>query len=145
MKYYYIAILGVALLGVFYVVEKKSDVSELVAMCQHRDTSECPISQFSYTNSTIPVDGRIKDLLSRMTLQEKIGQMMLIERNSLKNDTDIALYGLGGLLSGMGSKPDINTPEGWLSMVNEYTRISKTTRLGNCFPTFYWIGCYWRF
>ncbi|NCO04862.1 MAG: beta-glucosidase, partial [Candidatus Magasanikbacteria bacterium] len=130
MKYYYILIVGILLLGIFYFFGNKSEIIELVDICQSRQTEECNIVQLPYTDATIPVDERVSDLLERMTLQEKIGQMMLIERNSIKNDNDIASYGLGGLLSGMGSKPEINTPEGWLSMVNEYTRISKTTRLG---------------
>jgi len=133
MKYYYILIVGILLLGIFFFFGNKSEivkVIKLVDICQNRDTNDCAINQLSYNNPDLPIDERVNDLLSRMTLQEKIGQMMLIERNSLKNDTDIALYGLGGLLSGMGSKPEINTTEGWLSMVNEYTRISRTTRLG---------------
>ena len=114
----------------FYFFANKSEVVELVDICQNRNTNKCKIDQLPYNNPNIPVDERVDDLLKRMTLPEKIGQMMLIERNSLKNDSDIALYGLGGLLSGMGSKPELNTPEGWLDMVNDYGRISKTTRLG---------------
>lgn len=114
----------------FYFFENKSEVFKLVDICQNRNTDECKIDQLPYNNSELSIEERVRNLIERMTLQEKIGQMMLIERNSLKNDNDIALYGLGGLLSGMGSKPEINTPEGWLSMVNEYMRISRTTRLG---------------
>ena len=33
-----------------------------------------------YKNSSAPIEVRIKDLLSRMTLREKIGQMTQIER-----------------------------------------------------------------
>ena len=130
MKYFYILIIVVLLSGVLYFIQKNIKEFELVEICQNRNTTGCKIDQLSYNNSDLSVDERVNDLLKRMTLQEKIGQMMLIEKNSLKNDNDIALYGLGGLLSGMGSKPEINTPEGWLSMVNEYMRISKTTRLG---------------
>lgn len=129
MKYYYILIAGALLIGVFYFFGQKNEDVKLVDICQNRNSDECKIDQLPYTSSSIPIDERVNDLIDRMSLEEKIGQMMLIERNSLKNDDDIALYGLGGLLSGMGSKPETNTPEGWLSMVNGYTRISKTTRL----------------
>jgi len=136
MKYYYLLIIGVLLIigalliSLFYFGEQKNQFFKLVDICQDRHTIECRTDQLPYNNPKLPLEKRVDDLLSRMTLPEKIGQMMLIERNSLKNDNDIALYGLGGLLSGMGSKPDLDTPEGWLSMVNEYGRISKTTRLG---------------
>ncbi len=83
-----------------------------------------------YRDSTQSVDVRIEDLLKQMTLQEKIGQMALVEKNSLKNPDDISDYALGALLSGGGGKPDNNTPEGWKNMVGEYVDISKTTRLG---------------
>lgn len=33
-----------------------------------------------YKNPNEPIEARIKDLLSRMTLNEKIGQMIQIER-----------------------------------------------------------------
>ncbi|MFA5248768.1 MAG: glycoside hydrolase family 3 N-terminal domain-containing protein [Patescibacteria group bacterium] len=130
MKYLYILIAGILLLGIFFLVPKNNKDVGLVDVCQDRTTAGCKIDKLPYNNQELSIDDRVNDLLKRMTLQEKIGQMMLIERNSLKNDNDIALYGLGGLLSGMGSKPEINTPEGWLLMVNEYTRLSRTTRLG---------------
>src|SRR5680860_502061 len=130
MKYLYVLIAGILLLGAFYFVQKNNKDIGVVDICRDRTMARCKVDQLDYNNYELSVDDRVNDLIKKMTLQEKIGQMMLIERNSLKNDNDIALYGLGGLLSGMGSKPEINTPEGWLSMVNEYTRISKTTRLG---------------
>ena len=130
MKYLYVLIAGILLLGAFYFVQKNNKDIGLVNICRDRTVARCKVDQLDYNNYELSVDDRVNDLIKRMTLQEKIGQMMLIERNSLKNDNDIALYGLGGLLSGMGSKPEINTPEGWLSMVNEYTRLSRTTRLG---------------
>jgi beta-glucosidase len=34
-----------------------------------------------YKDATKPLNSRIKDLMSRMTLEEKIGQMTQIERN----------------------------------------------------------------
>lgn len=133
MKYYYlIAILTfIAVLGVLYFFwSNNRGKQELVKICVERDSFACRIDRFSYNNSDLSIDERVEDLLDRMTIEEKIGQMMLIERESLKNNNDIALYGLGGLLSGMGSRPEPNTPEGWLDMVNEYVRISRTTRLG---------------
>lgn len=39
-----------------------------------------------YKDPKVPVHRRIKDLLSRMTLEEKIGQMTQIERLNATND-----------------------------------------------------------
>lgn len=39
------------------------------------------MSNFIYKNPNEPIEERIKDLLSRMTLKEKIGQMTQIERS----------------------------------------------------------------
>lgn len=39
-----------------------------------------------YKNSTLPVEIRVNDLLKRMTLAEKIGQMTQIERKDASAD-----------------------------------------------------------
>jgi beta-glucosidase len=82
------------------------------------------------TGSASTIDERVEQLLSQMTLEEKIGQMALVEKNSLADVQDIATYKLGGLLSGAGSKPEVNTPEGWLAMVTGYQKVASSTRLG---------------
>lgn len=35
-----------------------------------------------YRKSTAPVEERVEDLLSRMTLEEKVGQMALVEKTA---------------------------------------------------------------
>ena len=91
----------------------------------------------AFRNASLETEVRINDLLSHMTLEEKIGQMALIEKNSLEDINDIPLYGLGALLSGFGGKPENNTKEGWKRMVNDYIAVSKTNRLG--IPLFYGV------
>jgi len=83
-----------------------------------------------YLDTSLPTEVRIKSLLASMTQKEKIGQMALVEKNSLVSITDITSYGLGGLLSGSGSKPELNTVEGWYTMVSEFQREAATARLG---------------
>ncbi|CAM5260791.1 hypothetical protein SALBM311S_00179 [Streptomyces alboniger] len=51
---------------------------------------------------------RVADLLSRMSLAEKAGQMTQAEREAVTTPGDIAAYGLGSLLSGGGSTPTPN-------------------------------------
>ena len=65
-----------------------------------------------------------------MTLEEKIGQMALVDKNSLGKMDDISKYYLGGVLSGAGSKPKTNTPQGWKSMVNDMKSQALKSRLG---------------
>jgi hypothetical protein len=51
-------------------------------------------TKWLYKDSNQPIALRVKDLLSRMTLAEKIGQMTQIER-SVANASDIEHYFIG--------------------------------------------------
>ena len=73
---------------------------------------------------------RAADLLARMTLAEKIGQMTQAERGAVKDPADIARSGLGSLLSGGGSAPGDNTPAGWADMTDGFQRRALSSRLG---------------
>ena len=76
------------------------------------------------------IDEKVDSLLSLMTLEEKIGQMTQAERGSLDNLNDIATYSIGSLLSGGGSAPSQNTPEGWVAMYDQFQSIALQSRLG---------------
>ena len=82
-----------------------------------------------YLDPSQAIDIRVDDLLSYMTLEEKIGQMTLVEKNSITQLSDIAKYHLGGLLSGSGAKPDDNTVEGWRTMIEDYQAEANMSRL----------------
>ncbi|MEI5907065.1 glycoside hydrolase family 3 N-terminal domain-containing protein [Bacillus spongiae] len=82
-----------------------------------------------YKDPNASVPERVSDLLSKMTLEEKIGQMTQVDRNFLRSEEDIAKYYLGSLLSGGGSSPAPNTPESWANMYDRYQSISLTTPL----------------
>jgi beta-glucosidase len=88
-----------------------------------------PPADAIYKQPTRSIDERVTDLLSRMTLEEKIGQMALVDKNSLKKTDDISKYYLGGILSGAGAKPANNTPAGWQEMVENLKQTSKNSRL----------------
>lgn len=77
-----------------------------------------------------PVEERIVDLIGRMTLAEKAGQMALVERNSVYDKSDVSAYGIGAILSGGGGNPNPNTPTGWLDMVNGFQTEAGKSRLG---------------
>lgn len=83
-----------------------------------------------YLNPTASIPDRVNDLLNRMTLNEKLGQMTLVERTALNPATDIATYTLGGLLSGGGSAPTPNTAAAWADMIDGFQRAAMTARLG---------------
>ncbi|KAI5073455.1 hypothetical protein GOP47_0011468 [Adiantum capillus-veneris] len=83
-----------------------------------------------YKNPSAPVEARVSDLLSRMTLEEKIGQMTQIER-TVANGTAIPLRFIGSVLSGGGSAPSPRaTPAEWADMVDSMQKLALSTRLG---------------
>jgi len=99
-----------------------------VTVCEDGDDS-CHVKGLPYQNASLLIDERVADLLGRMTISEKIGQMALIEKNSIQDSNDIAKYGLGAFLSGAGAKPVDNTAEGWFQMIEAFQGASKKTRL----------------
>ncbi|XP_047085994.1 beta-glucosidase BoGH3B-like [Lolium rigidum] len=73
---------------------------------------------------------RIKDLLGRMTLAEKIGQMTQIEREVATKEA-MSKYFIGSVLSGGGSVPAPQaSAESWASMLAEMQKGAISTRLG---------------
>ncbi|KAF5471963.1 hypothetical protein F2P56_008720 [Juglans regia] len=83
-----------------------------------------------YKDPKQPVNVRIKDLMGRMTLEEKIGQMVQIDR-SVASAEVMKKYFIGSILSGGGSVPAKEaSAETWINMVNEYQKGSLSTRLG---------------
>jgi len=76
-------------------------------------------------------DAKVRELLSQMTLEEKIGQMTQAEQDALKDVNDIEKYFLGSLLSGGGSDPKAgNSLDAWTDMYNNYQAHAVKTRLG---------------
>ena len=85
-------------------------------------------STILYTDPSQPVDVRVEDLLKRMTLEEKIGQMTQVEKNSIKAG-DIKKYYIGSILSGGGGSPAKNTTQAWYAMVQGFQNEALSTRL----------------
>lgn len=82
-----------------------------------------------YQDPTASVEARVADLLGQMTLEEKIGQMTLIERGSI-TPAQVAVSAIGAVLSGGGGyPPGNNTVEAWAAMVNGYQEAALSTRL----------------
>lgn len=86
-----------------------------------------------YLDPTQPVAARVSDLLGRMTLDEKVGQMTLVSVSTLRGNCQGGATGdlstscmagildndrVGNVLSGGGEAPPQNTPQGWAEMTN---------------------------
>ncbi|MGW4800735.1 glycoside hydrolase family 3 N-terminal domain-containing protein [Nonomuraea sp. NPDC004297] len=84
---------------------------------------------FPYQDPTLPVPTRVADLMSRMSLDEKLGQMTQAERGSV-GEADVTTYRLGSVLSGGGSAPSPNTATGWADMYDRYQNAALATPLG---------------
>lgn len=82
-----------------------------------------------YLDPNAPVEERVDDLLSRMNLDEKIGQMTQVDRGYVQDMQHITTYGLGSLLSGGGSAPAQNTPTGWADMYDNFQSYALQARL----------------
>ncbi|KAF7074688.1 hypothetical protein CFC21_079521 [Triticum aestivum] len=83
-----------------------------------------------YKDATQPVEARVADLLGRMTLAEKIGQMTQIERLVATPEVLRDNF-IGSLLSGGGSVPRKGaTAREWADMVDGFQRACMSTRLG---------------
>lgn len=90
-----------------------------------------PAQPECYTkDSSVPVEQRVDMLLACMTLEEKIGQMTQVEKNSIRTG-DITKYFIGSILSGGGGSPSQDkTPAGWAEMVSAFQDEALATRLG---------------
>ncbi|MBE2269289.1 MAG: glycoside hydrolase family 3 protein [Anaerolinea sp.] len=73
-------------------------------------------------------ESQIDALIQQMTLDEKIGQMTQVEKNSI-TPADVTRYAIGSVLSGGGGNPYANNPREWAKMVREYLEAGLQTRL----------------
>ena len=94
------------------------------------------------TQDTKPLsyyDPQVKDLLSRMTLEEKIGQMVQPEQEHvLSNAGDMQKYFIGSVLSGGDSDPkESNSLLNWTDLYDRVQQEAMKTRLG--IPVLYGI------
>ncbi|XP_034687764.1 beta-glucosidase BoGH3B-like [Vitis riparia] len=83
-----------------------------------------------YKDPNQPIEVRIKDLLSRMTLKEKAGQMTQIERRAATPSV-LKDLSIGSILSAGGSGPfDKALSADWADMVDGFQKSALESRLG---------------
>ncbi|CAK8531142.1 unnamed protein product [Lathyrus sativus] len=93
-------------------------------------TGEAQVDEIKYKDPKQPIATRVKDLLSRMTLEEKIGQMTQIDR-SVANVNVMKNSFIGSVLSGGGSEPlPKASAQDWVNMINEFQKGALASRLG---------------
>jgi len=78
------------------------------------------------------MEQRISDLMARMTLEEKVGQLMQPDINDVTPE-QVRKFNLGSILNGGGSAPEKNlrnTPDSWLALADEFWEASTDTSDG---------------
>ena len=93
-------------------------------------TANAAAPAMAYRNPQLSVDKRATDLLGRMTLAEKVGQMTQAERADATAAPLVTTLSLGSVLSGGGSVPTPNTPAAWADMIDGFQKQALSTRLG---------------
>lgn len=90
----------------------------------------------AYLDPEQPVSNRVADLLSRMSLAEKRGQLCLPGMEFFysswwgpNDQRDIELLGLGGVLNGAGAPVPVNTAAAWADRTDRYQGYALATRL----------------
>ncbi|HZZ28375.1 MAG TPA: glycoside hydrolase family 3 N-terminal domain-containing protein [Pirellulales bacterium] len=77
------------------------------------------------------VEDKVNALLSQMTPEEKLGQIVQVDSGALVDKGDVAKYFLGSVLSGGSSDPPNhdNTGKAWANYYNEFQKQALKTRL----------------
>ncbi|KAF9598394.1 hypothetical protein IFM89_027470 [Coptis chinensis] len=83
-----------------------------------------------YKNPNEAIEARVKDLLSRMTLIEKLAQMTQIEK-TVATSYALTELSIGSILSGGGSGPfQRAAPSDWADMIDAFQKSALKSRLG---------------
>jgi beta-glucosidase len=114
-------------LGVLALASALASAPAPVAETTERDRGE---ARLAVPGPDDAADGaRVAALVDGMTLDEKIGQMVMVDYGALASLDDIATYHLGALLPRGDEAPDDNTPQGWLDLTGSMQPKALATRL----------------
>ncbi len=87
-------------------------------------------SNLLYKDPSQPVDARVEDLLARMTLDEKIAQMVQPDVYYNLPASAVSAFSLGSILSTAGSISETNSLSDWTNIPATYLEEAAQTRLG---------------
>ncbi|WP_193161973.1 glycoside hydrolase family 3 protein [Microbulbifer hainanensis] len=102
-----------------------------VSAAQEKDQSPWPKLEPALPRDPA-LEQRVSDLLAKMTLEEKVGQLIQAEIKYATPE-DVKKYHLGGVLNGGGTYPNNDkyaTPQDWLKLANAYYQASTDTSVG---------------
>ncbi|MFS0705699.1 glycoside hydrolase family 3 N-terminal domain-containing protein, partial [Cellulomonas sp. 179-A 9B4 NHS] len=88
-----------------------------------------PAAAPPYLDPALPVATRAQDLLSRMSLNEKIGQMTMVGTRWITSGA-LSGGGVGFVFAGGSSTVSPNTPTGWADRYDTLQRAALSSRLG---------------
>ena len=91
--------------------------------------TEGPDAAPIYLDTTATIQERVDDLLGKMLLTEKVGQMTQASWKAVSPATNMINYNLGSLLNGGGDAPPNNSPSGWADMYERFQTEALHTRL----------------
>lgn len=117
----------VILLAVF-IFSSCSTINPPGSFPPDRDKTESALRVDATASIPDEISARVDNLLAQMTLDEKIGQMTQVEKNSLDKG-DIKKYFLGSVLNGGGDAPYPNSAESWKKMIDGFQDEALATRL----------------
>ncbi|MGW7264990.1 glycoside hydrolase family 3 N-terminal domain-containing protein [Streptomyces sp. NPDC054842] len=102
----------------------------LTAAAPHHPDVSSASAAFPYQDPSLPVPARVDDLLGRMTLDDKLGQMTQIEKDALVPVSDLATHRIGSVLSGGDSTVSPNNAQTWADTYDALQRTALGTPLG---------------
>ncbi len=92
--------------------------------------ASAPPLNLLYKDPNQPVELRVDDLLARMTMDEKIAQMVQPDVNNALPVSDASALSLGAVLSTAGSISETNSLADWTNIPNTYLQEAIKSRLG---------------
>ncbi|KAL7202877.1 hypothetical protein ACSBR1_034353 [Camellia fascicularis] len=115
-------------------------VGFLFILCLWTAMAEPKSEYTKYKDPKQPLNIRIHDLMNRMTLAEKIGQMIQIEKANATHE-NLRDYAFGSILSAGGSVPrNEASAEDWVNMVNQFQRAEAASNILSQSVTIVLIG-----
>jgi beta-glucosidase len=87
-------------------------------------------SIYSKSKDGKQIKQKVESLLSQMTIDEKIGQMVQADYGAVKNnEDDVKKYFISSILCGGSTDPKDNNPKSWKELYEKFQNIALNTRL----------------